>query len=84
MTKKTVYTTHLKIMADLLTPIGVYSILRDHYPNSLLLESAHYHDRSESKSFICLDPISGFEATKNKYTVQYPNEEENSYQVENF
>lgn len=83
MTKKTVYTTHLKIMADLLTPIGVYSILRDHYPNSLLLESAHYHDRSESKSFICLDPISGFEATKNKYTVQYPNEEENSYQVEN-
>lgn len=83
MTKKTVYTTHLKMMADLLTPIGVYSILRDHYPNSLLLESAHYHDRSESKSFICLDPISGFEATKNKYTVQYPNEEENIYQVEN-
>lgn len=70
-------------MADLLTPIGVYSKLRDHYPNSLLLESAHYHDRSESKSFICLDPISGFEARKNEYTIQNIHEKDELFQVEN-
>jgi anthranilate synthase component 1 len=71
-----VYTSHLKTLADLMTPVGVYSSLRDHFPHSLLLESADYHDRSDSKSFICLDPIAGFEARKGAYKIQYPNEEE--------
>lgn len=73
--KRKVYTSYLKTIADLITPVGVYSALRDHYPNALLLESADYHKRSDSKSFICLNPIAGFEATKKSYEIQYPGEE---------
>lgn len=73
--KRKVYTSYLKTIADLITPVGVYSALRDHYPNALLLESADYHDRSDSKSFICLNPIAGFEATQQNYEIQYPGEE---------
>lgn len=81
MTK--VYTSYHKTLADLLTPVGVYSSLRDHYPHSLLLESADYHDRSDSKSFICLDPIAGFEARKGEYKIQNPEEEEKNLYTKN-
>lgn len=70
--KHKVYTNYIKTMADLITPVGVYSSLRDQFPNSILLESADYHDRSDSKSFICLNPIANFEATRNKITIEYP------------
>ena len=82
--KRKVYTQHLKTMADLITPVGVYSALRDQFPHSLLLESADYHDRSDSKSFICLHPIAGFEATQKKYSIKYPEEEQQEFQAENF
>ena len=58
------------MLSDMITPVGAYRKLRDHFPNTLLLESADYHDRSDSKSFICLDPIAGFEATANEYNLQ--------------
>jgi len=74
MKRKQVYITHISTIADLLTPVGVYSKLRDHFPQALLLESADYHDRSDSKSFICLEPIAGFEARKNNYRLQFPGE----------
>ncbi len=73
--KRKVYTSYIKTIADLITPVGVYSALRDHYPNALLLESADYHDRSDSKSFICLNPIAGFEATQKNYEIHYLGEE---------
>lgn len=79
--KKKVYTRYIKTIADLITPVGVYAALRDQYPHSLLLEGADYHDRSDSKSFICLNPIAGFEATKKQYNIQYPGEETSHYQA---
>jgi anthranilate synthase component 1 len=84
MMKRKVYTHHLKTMADLITPVGVYSALRDQFPHSLLLESADYHDRSDSKSFICLNPIAGFEATQKNYKIQYPGAEQQEFQAKNF
>ena len=62
-----IVTKYQKILADLYTPVGIYNKVQDHFPNALLLESADYHDRTDSKSFICLDPIAGFEASKNVY-----------------
>jgi anthranilate synthase component 1 len=70
--KRKIYTHYIKTLADLITPVGVYSVLRDHFPHSLLLESADYHDRSDSKSFICMNPIAGFEAKGNAYKISYP------------
>lgn len=43
--------------ADTYTPVGVYLSLRDHFRKPCLLESNDYHDRSDSKSLIGLDPI---------------------------
>lgn len=80
--KRKVYTRYLKTIADFMTPVGVYSALRDHYPNSLLLESADYHDRSDSKSFICLQPIGGFEAIQKDYHFQFPGEEVQSFKAQ--
>lgn len=60
------------ILADTFTPVNIYTQLRDHYPNALLLESADYHDRSDSKSFICLEPYAGFEAKGKTYSYILP------------
>jgi len=73
--KRKIYTQHIKTMADLITPVGVYSALRDQFPHSLLLESADYHDRSDSKSFICMNPIAGFEARNKTYEFRLPGED---------
>ncbi|MCR5579866.1 MAG: anthranilate synthase component I family protein, partial [Prevotella sp.] len=45
------------ILADLYTPVGVYMRLRDLYPQSALMESSDYHDQSNSRSFIGINPI---------------------------
>ena len=81
MKKINIHTKYLKTIADLLTPVGVYTRLRDIFPNALLLESADYHNRSDSKSFICLDPIGGFESKMNEYRIQYPGEEISTHVV---
>jgi anthranilate synthase component 1 len=70
-----IHTKHKKILADLYTPVAIYNKLRDQFSNALLLESADYHDRTSSKSFICLEPIAGFEAKGMKYNYSLPNEE---------
>ena len=60
--KRKIFRQHKEIIADFLTPVGVYSNLRDRFENPLLLESADFHDRSDSKSYICLSPLADFEA----------------------
>ena len=49
-TQHRIFTKKEELLADLLTPVGVYSNLRDRFKNPLLLESADFHDRSDSKS----------------------------------
>jgi anthranilate synthase component 1 len=82
MKKRKVYQKYKKILADLQTPVGMYSKLRDHFPHSLLLESADYHDRSDSRSFICLDPIAGFEARKHSCTIDVAGEKNQTFTVD--
>src|SRR5690554_1355142 len=74
--KYKIYTKYQKKLADLYTPVNLYNKLRDHFPNALLLEGADYHNRTDSKSFICLEPIAGFEASGNEYQYNLPNQEE--------
>lgn len=52
-----VYTTIKEIMADTITPVGVYLKLRDKYPHSILLESSDYHGHENSTSIIGLNPL---------------------------
>lgn len=69
MKKQKIYSTCIKVLADTITPVGAYLKMRDHYPNALLLESSDYHSKEDSFSFICLQPMAGFEAKAENYTI---------------
>ena len=67
------YTTSSKtILADLYTPVGVYMRLRDIYPQSALMESSDYHDASNSRSFIGINPIASVAIGHGIATATFP------------
>ena len=67
------YTTTSKtILADLYTPVGVYLRLRDLYPQSALMESSDYHDASNSRSFIGINPIASVAIGHGMASVSFP------------
>ena len=67
------YTTKSKtILADLYTPVGVYMRLRDLYPQSALMESSDYHDNSNSRSFIGLNPIASVAIGHGVASITFP------------
>ena len=45
------------ILGDMHTPVGVYMRLRDLHPQSALMECSDYHDKNNSRSFVCIHPI---------------------------
>ena len=52
-----IFTKNFRFNADQYTPVSLYSRLRDKHRMPCLLESNDYHDRSDSKSVIGLDPL---------------------------
>ena len=60
-------TISIQQLADTITPVGMYSKIRDKYANSLLLESSDYHSKEESFTFICVEPIVTLKADNNKF-----------------
>jgi len=70
-----------KQLADTITPVGMYSKIRDKYANSLLLESSDYHSKEESFTFICAEPIVTLKANNNSFTYIYKNKEINSKEI---
>ena len=65
-------TTSRTILADLYTPVSIYLRLRDHYPQSALMESSDYHDQSNARSFIAINPVASVAIGHGKATVTYP------------
>ena len=65
-------TTSKTILADLYTPVGVYMRLRDLYPQSALMESSDYHDQSNSRSFIGINPIASVAIGHGIATIGFP------------
>ncbi|MCC7303111.1 MAG: anthranilate synthase component I family protein [Bacteroidia bacterium] len=47
-------------LADTLTPVGLYLLLRDKYRRTLLFESSDYHGEENSFSYICCEPLTEF------------------------
>jgi anthranilate synthase component 1 len=72
MKKYTIKTKTRKLLADTITPVSIYLLIRDVFPNSILLESSDYHGNENSFSFICLKPLAGFELNEGIATEQYP------------
>ncbi len=66
------HTTHKTILADTITPVGIYLRLRDRFPGSHLLESNEYGQRSNSYSFICCNPVARFELTDDYLETEFP------------
>mgnify|MGYP003858959605 CR=1 FL=1 len=60
------------MLADTITPVGTYMMLRDKFHGALLLESSDYHSRDDSFSFICLGKIAEyvFDGNRTKVTVK--------------
>jgi anthranilate synthase component I len=63
-----IYTQAYNFNADLYTPVGLYLGLRNHYRKPCLLESNDYHSRTDSTSFIGLNPLIEVEAGKTQVT----------------
>lgn len=55
-----VHTQTKEILADTVTPVGIYLKLRELYPKSVLLEGSDYHGDENSYSMICLQPLAYF------------------------
>ena len=56
------------LLADTLTPVGLYLNLRDQFYHSFLLESSDYHGNDNKYSFVCLEPLASFVAEKDQVT----------------
>lgn len=65
-------TTAKTILADLFTPVSTYMRLRDIYPQSALMESSDYHEKSNSRSFIGINPIASVSISHGEAICSYP------------
>lgn len=73
--KKLQFTTVTKeLMADTVTPVGLYLRFRDQFANSVLLESSDYHSKEESYSFLALDPLVHLKAEFGHLNLSYKDE----------
>lgn len=64
-----------------MTPVGLYSQLRDRFPYSLLLESADSRGAENSFSFICFDRIASFEVDSGAIRTLFPGEAESEVRI---
>ncbi|MBE0649509.1 MAG: anthranilate synthase component I family protein [Bacteroidales bacterium] len=71
MNKKTILVKTKKMLADTLTPVGLYLNLRDQFYHAFLLESSDYHGNENKYSFVCLDPLASFSLQNNQIIKQY-------------
>ncbi|MBN2520252.1 MAG: anthranilate synthase component I family protein [Bacteroidales bacterium] len=70
-----------QILADIITPVGIYLKIRDLFPKSLLLEGADYRGSKNSYSFICISPIASFITNNRKIQIQLPNSEKSEIAI---
>ena len=63
-----------KLLADTLTPVNIYLKLRDVYAGSILLESADYHGRENSLSYICCAPMAMFRVINDQIEMHFPDQ----------
>src|SRR5690554_6601122 len=69
------------MLADLQTPVGIYLKVRDHYPNSVLLESSDYHGGENSFSVIAFDPVASVTVQDGMVSMVFPDESRENRRV---
>lgn len=77
------FTTATRTLAgDLLTPTAVYLRLRDVYPQSVLMECSDYHNQSNSRSFIGINPIASVAIAHGRSAITWPDHRRDEADVE--
>ena len=64
--------TSKTILADLHTPVSVYLRLRDLYAQSALMECSDYHEQSNARSFIGINPLASVAVSHGYAVINYP------------
>ena len=59
-------TSSIKLIGDLVTPVGLLLKIRKKYGNALLLETSSYSVREGSRSMICFNSLGKIEIDKGR------------------
>lgn len=70
--KYIINTKSKRLLADTLTPVSIFLRIREHFPLSVILESADYHAMHNSFSYIACDPIASFMIDNDIVTQTFP------------
>lgn len=76
-------TSRKTLLADTLTPIGIFLKIRKNYKNSVILESADYHGKEHGFSHIAFDQVARFELTDSKVTQTFPDGTQENFTLAN-
>ncbi len=68
-----------KLLSDTTTPVSIYLRIRDLFPNSILLESADYHQKEEGMSYIACDLVASIRLQDGYIQERYPDKTEQNY-----
>src|ERR1700749_1755141 len=60
-------------LADTETPVSIYLKIRDHFPESVLMESGDHSASEHRYSYICCKPLATFSVKEHHITIGYPN-----------
>ncbi|WP_395618584.1 anthranilate synthase component I family protein [Aquirufa sp.] len=83
MSSINIRTSRKTLLADTLTPIGIFLKIRKNYKNSVILESADYHGKEHGFSHIAFDPVARFELTDSKVTQTFPDGTQENFTLAN-
>ncbi len=74
---------HKRLLADTLTPVGIYMRLRGQYPKSVILESADYQAMHNSFSYIACDEVASFQLDNDVVTQKFPDGKTETFPLKN-
>jgi len=83
MQKFGITTRHKRLLADMLTPVGIFQRIRNHYAHSVILESADYHAMHNSFSYIACDEVASFQLDNDVVTQKFPDGTTAQFPLEN-
>ncbi|MFB0908144.1 MAG: anthranilate synthase component 1 [Spirosomataceae bacterium] len=72
-----------RLLADTVTPVGIFLRIRDQYPYSVILESADYHAMQNSFSYIACDVMASITIDNSTVTQTFPNGETETFTLKN-
>jgi anthranilate synthase component 1 len=72
-----------RLLADTVTPVGIFLRIRDQYPYSVILESADYHAMQNSFSYIACDVMASITIDNSTVTQTFPSGETETFTLEN-